>query len=202
MSISQEDLKSLYFSRSFASNSVIVIYGNIVKKVLVVNGLTDIKYITILYTMKTLNECIAEGFKPTRKYGWFEYKRDYVRKIWNLAEKMGFEKNFGYNRWCYYYNIELPVIPNMPWWANHNRGYYFIFFDCDGQCLPEMRMFISNPQSLDTALLSTYPVKEEFKYKIVPEKIILDMFTRFDHPDKFLLYLENWNTNNILESLL
>lgn len=149
--------------------------------------------------MKTLNECIAEGFVPTRKYGWFEYKRDYVRKIWKLAEKMGFEKNFGYNRWCYYYNIELPVISNRPW-ANHTRGYYFMFFDHDGQCLPEMRMFISNPQDLDTALLTTYPVKE-FKYAVVPEKVILDMFTRSDHPDKFLLYLKNWNTNNILDAL-
>ena len=149
--------------------------------------------------MKTLNECIAEGFEPTRKYGWFEYKRDYVRKIWKLAEKIGFEKNFNYNIWYYYYNIELPVIPNRHW-TNHTRGYYFMFLDCDGQCLPEMRMFISNPQALDTALLSTYPVKE-FKYAVVPEKVILDMFTKFDHPDKFLLYLENWNTNNILDAL-
>lgn len=75
-----------------------------------------------------------------------------------------------------------------------------MFNDCDGQYLPEMRMFISNPQALDTALLSTYPVKE-FKYAVVPEKVILDMFTKFDHPDKFLLYLENWNNNNILDAL-
>ena len=149
--------------------------------------------------MKTLNECIAEGFEPTRKYGWFEYKRDYVRRIRKLAEKMGFEKNFRYNSWWYCYNIELPEIPNRPW-AKHTRGYYFSFLDCDGQCLPEMRMFISNPQSLDTALLSTYPVRD-FKYAIVPEKVILDMFTRFDHPDKFLMYLENWKNIQILEEL-
>lgn len=192
-------MKSLYFSRSFASNSVIVIYGNIERKGRFVNGLTGIKYITILHTMKTLNECIAEGFEPTRKYGWFEYKRDYVRKIWKLAEKMGFEKSFGYNRWFYHYNIKLPEIPNRPW-VNHNRGYYFMFSDCDGQCLPEMRMYISNPQDIDTGLLSTYPVND-FKYAIVPEKVILDMFTRFDHPDKFLMYLENWKNIQILEEL-
>lgn len=150
--------------------------------------------------MKTLNECIAEGFEPTRKYGWFEYKRDYVRKIWKLAEKMGFKKNFNYNRWYFNYDIELPEIPGRPWSAKHTRGYYFMFLDRDGQCLPELRMFISNPQALDTALLTTYPIKE-FKYAVVPEKVILDMFTRFDHPDKFLLYLENWNTDNILEAL-
>lgn len=151
--------------------------------------------------MKTLNECIAEGFMPTRKYGWFEYKRDYVRKIWKLAEKMGFEKNFGLNRWCYYYNIELPEIPNMSF-VNNTRSYYFIFLDRAGQCLPEMRMFISNPQKFGKALLSTYPIEEiNFKYVKVPEKVILDMFTKFDHPDKFLLYLENWNTNNILNTL-
>lgn len=149
--------------------------------------------------MKTLNECIAEGFEPTRKYGWFEYKRDYVRKIWKLAEKIGFKKKFEYNMWRYYYDIELPEILNKPL-ANHTRGYYFIFLDYNGQCLPEMRMFRSNSYLLYKALLSTYPVKE-FKYAEVPEKVILDMFTKFDHPDKFLLYLENWNTNNILDTL-
>ena len=149
--------------------------------------------------MKTLNECIAEGFKPTRKYSWLEYKRAYVHKIWKLAEKMGFEKNFRYNRWYYYYNIEVPKILDMPW-AKHTRGYYFMFLDCFGQCLPEMRMFISNQHAFDTALLTTYPASE-FKYTIVPEKVILDMFTKFDHPDKFLLYLENWNNNNILDAL-
>jgi hypothetical protein len=77
-----------------------------------------------------------------------------------------------------------------------------MLLDRDGQCLPEMRMFITNrpAPALDTPLLSTYPVTG-FKYTGVPEKVILDMFTRFDYPDKFLLYLENWNNNNILDAL-
>ena len=153
--------------------------------------------------MKTYEECLAEGFVPSRKYGWFEYKRDYVKHIGKLAERMGFVQEFAYNIKFYKYCL------------NENKhfflGYYMGFYDVSGKILPEIRLFLQqemngNNFGITHGLLMTTGSYESgtgipFMYSGVPEEVVEKMFTECTHPDGFKMYLENWKNMQLLETL-
>jgi len=140
--------------------------------------------------MKTLNECIAEGFEPTRKYGWFEYKRDWVRRIRKLSRRMGFYEKYAYN-------VKFCISPK----DSDGVYWYFGFYDIYGSMLPEMRLFVNRPGIMHYLLATTCRCPGGPRYTGVPEEIMERMFTECDRPAGFELYLENWKNIQILEEL-
>jgi len=152
--------------------------------------------------MKTYDECIAGGFTPTRKYGWFDYKRDYVRHIRKLAERMGFVR-VSPVRLANDIIFHKYVISKT---RHFEKCYYFAFYDCAGNILPEMRLFAQMTGKFDINLILTTGNYESgpcsaFKYIGVPEELIEMMFSRCTHPEQFRMYLENWKNLNILDGL-
>ena len=140
--------------------------------------------------MKTLNECIAEGFVPTRKYGWFEYKQDWVRHMRKLAGRMGFYEYTAYN-------VKFCISPK----DSDGVYWYFGFYDMYGSMLPEMRLFVHRPGITHNLLATTCRRPGDPRYTGVPEEVMERMLTECDRPAGFELYLENWKNAEILEEL-
>lgn len=154
--------------------------------------------------MKTYDECIAGGFTPTRKYGWFDYKRDYVRHIRKLAKRMGFVRVSSRTSEAIGVIFYKYVISKT---RHLEKCYYFAFYDCAGNILPEMRLFAKMTDKkynidliLTTGNYESGPCSA-FEYIGVPEELIEMMFSKCNHPQQFRMYLENWKNLNILDGL-